>query len=230
MVLLAGEIGAEQVLDVALVAGDRTLATTADQQSGLLERRTHARERGLAHRGVADDAALPHVLTRGLKLRLHQREKGSPRSQELQHGRQHGGHGRERDVAHGQVHDVRAHDSRHVHDVGALEQPHARVLPQLPGELRVSNINGHHGRGAALEQAVGEASCGTAHVEAVEAGGVHAKGGETALELEAPAAHVGRAAAHVQGNAGGDLLPGRGEASVGGGDVAGHDGAQGLVR
>ena len=53
--------------------------------------------------------------------------------------------------------------------VAALEHRHARVLAEPPVELAVGDVERDHGRGPALEQAVGEAAGRGADVEAAAA-------------------------------------------------------------
>ena len=71
----------------------------------------------------------------------------------------------ERHVDHGEVRPCRQRRGVEAAHVGALEQCHARVLAQRPGELAVADVDGDYRRGAALQHAVGEAAGRCADVQ-----------------------------------------------------------------
>ena len=74
--------------------------------------------------------------------------------------------------------------------VRALEHDDARVGAQLRVELAVADVDRVHARGAALQQAVGEAAGRRADVEADAARGIEPERVERARELLAAARHV----------------------------------------
>ena len=71
--------------------------------------------------------------------------------------------------------------------VEPLDHGHARVLAQAHVDLAVGDVDGGHPRGAALQQAVGEAAGRGADVEAVAPFDVDAERVERVFELDAAA-------------------------------------------
>ena len=77
--------------------------------------------------------------------------------------------------------------------VRAFHHDDAIVVAQLPVQLPVGDVEGHHGLSAALEEAVRETARRCPHVEAAPAGRVEAEPREGVRELDPPAGHVARA-------------------------------------
>ena len=107
-------------------------------------------------------------------------------------------------------------------------EPHALVLAQRPIKLSATHIDRNDRCGAALEQAIGKAARGAAHIEASKAHGIDPKRIERALELEPAAPHVGNTALHVQGQTGRHLKARRGQTLAATRDQAGHKSAKGI--
>ena len=185
----------EQKLPVALGAGDRRRNGLDD----LPAQRAHAIrdfvDRQLVRLGVAHDASLAHMLAPRLKLRLDQnhglseRRRGSQDRLQQQRGRD------ERDV-HRQQRDRRSFTplfqcSRSKKPrIGALHQPHPRVVAQLHGNLAEARIDGGHVRRAMLQQAIGKPSRRGAHVQAAASLDGDWPMFERRGQLHSPAAHI----------------------------------------
>ena len=91
----------------------------------------------------------------------------------------------------------RAHErAPHLRGCGAprfvlrVEHDDARVMPEFPVELAVTDVHGIDLGGAVLQQAVGEPAGGGAGVERGHAGDVEAERGDGALQLLAAAVTV----------------------------------------
>ncbi len=68
-------------------------------------------------------------------------------------------------------------------DVRLLEDRHARIGSELPGELSGPDVHCHHMTRASLQQAVGETAGGGSRIEAVSAGRVDRERVERGGEL-----------------------------------------------
>ena len=145
--------------------GDSATPSTRAPHSG--SARDHVVDDAAVHLGIADDPALAHVGRAGLELRLHERERAPPGRRTGQCGWKGLGEADEGDVGDEEGRTVREVVAAEVTDVRALEDGHARVLPQLRMKLPVPDVERDHPRGPGLEQAVGEATRGGAHVEHV---------------------------------------------------------------
>jgi hypothetical protein len=71
-----------------------------------------------------------------------------------------------------------------VADVGPFEDINAWVLPQLPSQLTIADIDGVDFARTMLEKAVGEATRGRAHIESDLAGNDDFKGSQRSLQFE----------------------------------------------
>ena len=105
-------------------------------------------------------------------------------------------------------------------------QHHARVGAQFPIELAGADIDRMDAHGSGLEQNVGESAGGGADIEAGPAGDIDGEVAERAGQLEAAAAHVGRAREDLDATVIGDGLAGLGGFLPVDEHLAGHD--QGL--
>src|SRR5207247_7614956 len=149
-----------------------------------------AGDRRGAHRRAAHHAALPPPPTPHLELRLHEREDGGARPYHARHYGEHGSERDEGDVDGRQIGGLRQHGRRESTRVRALDHEHARILPELPRELPVADVERDHPPRATLEQAVGEAARRGAHVERYQVTRLEAEGIERTGELLAAPAHV----------------------------------------
>src|SRR5581483_8450832 len=144
----------------------------------------HAPEHLPVHLRVADDA-LGGLGAAGLELRLHEHQRLPAGRCEGEHGRQRHAHRDERDVADDEV--GRERQRAELARVRTLEHGHARVGAQARVELAVADVERDHAASARLQQAVGEAPRGGAHVDAVPAPRVDAERLERVRELLASA-------------------------------------------
>jgi hypothetical protein len=76
--------------------------------------------------------------------------------------------------------------------VDAFVNDHARIVAQLPIQLAVTDIDGVHAGGSALQQAIGEAAGGGSHVQADATAHVDREMIQRAGQLEPAAADVGQ--------------------------------------
>src|SRR5439155_664682 len=114
--------------------------------------------------------------------------------------------------------------------VRALDHDHAHILPELPGELPVADVERDHPPRAALEQAVGEATRRGADVERDQVARLEAEGVERPGQLLAASAHVGGVgAAQPHQGVGEDLRARLGDGTVAHEHVARHDEAPGAL-
>ncbi len=139
---------------------------------------------------IADDAAAGDVFSTELELWL---DEADDRAAVFEHGEDGGqdfGEGNEGEIGDGEPDffaDVCWH---HVAGVELLLDDDSRVVAKFPDELVGSHIDGVDADGAALEQAVGEATGGGSDVDADPAGGVDVEGIKRAFKLESAAADV----------------------------------------
>jgi hypothetical protein len=147
-------------------------------------------EGGAPQLRIAHHAALPDALAADLELRLDHRQAVEPLGSARQHGRQHLLQRDERDVHDDQVGRVRQLVAGDSAGVRALDHRHTGVAAQPPVELAVRDVERHHVRGAALQQAVGEAAGGGADVQRPAPLDRHAQGIERVRELDPAARHV----------------------------------------
>ncbi len=145
------------------------------------------RDRLAAELHVAHHAALADTLPPHLELRLDHRQAVVPRRGHAEHGRQHLPQGDERDVDHDQVGRVRELVGLDRARVATLDHGHALVVAQPPVELAVGDVERDHVRGAALQQAVGEAARRGADVERLAPRDVDRQRVERVGELDAAA-------------------------------------------
>ncbi len=80
---------------------------------------------------------------------------------------------------------------RQITRVRALDDGHSRIVAQAPIELAVGHVERDHARGAALKQAVGEATGGGTDVEAGVAADVEVEAVEGVGELDPATRDVG---------------------------------------
>jgi len=142
------------------------------------------------HLRIAHDSAFAHLALRGLKLRLHQNDHSARRREQRRDRRNKHGGGDETGVADGQIERLGTVSRLKVPRVDAFADGDARVVPDLPIELAMADVKSPDVGRAALKQAVGEASRGSADVEARPARGMNLKVIESGRQLEAAAADV----------------------------------------
>ena len=105
---------------------------------------------------------------------------------------------------------------------------HTIVLAQRPVKLGTAHVDRDNGRGTTLEQAIGEAARGAAHIEASKIRRINPERVERTLELKAAAPNVRNASLHVQRQARGHLKARRSQALAATRDQAGHKSAKGI--
>jgi len=75
--------------------------------------------------------------------------------------------------------------------MGPLHGHNARVTPDLPGQLTVSNVDGENFCCTLLKKTVGESAGGCAGIAANVPGGINAKIGKSLLQLPSASADIG---------------------------------------
>ena len=185
-------------LTIAAIARDRAVGGVDDLPALGKRPLPELIENALAYGLVAHDAPAGHVRWAGLELGLQQDHARCAPGQARRDGGQHLAQGDEGDVG---DKEVEGRELGEVAGVGAFHGGHARVFAQLLVELPTAHVNGDHGNGAVLEQAVGEAARGGADIEAAQAGHIDGEGIEGGLELAAAATHVALDLAQVEGSA-----------------------------
>ena len=127
--------------------------------------RRHVDQRLAPVVGRPHDAALPHPLAPDLELGLDHRQAVPALGRARERRGQSLAQRDERDVGDDEVGRVGQRAGLERARVHALDHRHARVVADLPVKLPVGHVERDHARGAALEQAVGEAAGGGADVE-----------------------------------------------------------------
>ena len=142
---------------------------------------------------VANDSSFADLAFPHFELGLYQDNHfARPASKMRQRPRQNHGDGDEADIANRQVDGSPMSARRQIARVHAFVHDHARIVAQFPVELAGADVDGVHARGAALQQAIGEAAGRGADVEADFARHVDAEMIERRFQLQAAAADVPR--------------------------------------
>ena len=144
------------------------------------------------HLGVAHHAFLPDVAAPRLELRLDQRHDLSRVFQQMLRRLQHLLQGYERHVDRGEVQQFPNILGADVADIRPLHIHHPRVVPELPRELPVSDVDGIDLRRAVLERAVREAARGRADVGHDPARKGNPEDLQRLFELQPAPAHIGK--------------------------------------
>ena len=139
------------------------------------------------HRWVGDDALFPNLGPTGLELGLDQCHHVGAGAQQRWHPVDDQCDRDKGDVDRDDI-ELTTVGWQHVGvqdaSVEAFERNHTGVLPELPGELIVSDVKGHHPLGTSLEQDVGEAPGRGSDVEGEPVARVDAKDLERMRELD----------------------------------------------
>ena len=138
--------------------------------------------------GVADDAAFGDVFAAEFELRFDQADHAAVLIQYREHRRKDIGERNEGQIHHREMHFFADVLRRHEAGVELFFDDHAWVVAQFPDQLVGADIHGMDAGGAALQQAVGEATGGSADIDADPAVGVDGEGIESAFEFESAAA------------------------------------------
>ena len=75
-------------------------------------------------------------------------------------------------------------------DIGSLKKRHTAVVAQFPVKLTITHINSDNMRRSALEQTIGEPSCGRPHIDATEPSRLKAKIVQSPGQLETTARNI----------------------------------------
>ena len=142
----------DEELHIAFGAGDRAFHDAVDGPAAGFEPFARFAADPSVERGVADDAAFADFLAPDLELRFDERDQRASGRGETQRDFEHFGEADERGVAHDPV--ARAVDQlgRERAGVDLFEHGHARIPPELPGELVGADIDREDVRRAVLEQ------------------------------------------------------------------------------
>ena len=149
------------------------------------------------HRGILNDpGAARHLLTSGLKLRLDQRHDPPAIPQQPHRWRQDQSQRNERAINHRQIEWLRRGTQLaqlrqgQVTRVHLFERFDARILPDLPGQLPVPNIDCHNTRRPMLKQTIGKSTRTRAEINGPQPGGIHREVFKGMLELVTAATDV----------------------------------------
>jgi hypothetical protein len=94
-------------------------------------------------------------------------------------------------------------------DVCTLNDHHPRILPQLPGQLSITDIHGKDPACTVLKKAVGKPAGGGAHIETGKTGYINFHGLQSAFEFKAASAYIGNVFSFQNNDIlCGDLCPG----------------------
>lgn len=183
----------------------------------------------LVQGGVADDAAFADLVFAKLELGLDQDDGVAAWAQRGEGGWQHEREGDEGDIGDDEVHVFADVFGLEVADVVVLPGDDAGIAAQLPDELICAHVEGEDLAGAALQEAIGEASGARADIKADTACGIDAEVIERAFELEATTADVFGSGPDADGGVFGHELAGLGDGGVIDEHVPGEDEAFALL-
>ena len=188
---VVGSVGAEpgQELPIALGPANRGCDNSGHGQIDLLEGRLDPFDRASVEPGVGDDPALPDLVAADFELRFDQHDPvGAPGPQ----GRQGTGDDPERDEREIRDDQVEWRSKRGrigMANVGAFNDRDPGVGAEAPVELAVSDVDGRHGNGPALKEAVGEPTGGRSHVDRRPPDDADAEPVDPGLELASASPH-----------------------------------------
>jgi hypothetical protein len=115
--------------------------------------------------GIAHHPAFADVPAAGLELRLDESHKPGILGGERQRRRQYRREANKARIASDHVDRLWDLDSGEIAGIQPLVNNDAWILPQFPGELAMTDVDGINARGAARQQHVGEAACRSADIE-----------------------------------------------------------------
>src|SRR6476661_6023125 len=156
----------QEVFDVSVLPGQRTGRQAAQVQAGVERCPGHLLHGHppLTLRG--DHAGAAQAVLADLELRLDHQHQVAPGPGAVSQGLNHKGEGDEGKVGDGQGRGAADIGGRHVPDVHALVDFHARVVPEVRHQLAVPDVDRHHVRGPPPQQDVREAAGGGTGVKA----------------------------------------------------------------
>ncbi len=115
---------------------------------------------------IPHDTAFADLTLADLELGLDQRQDGGVLLHKLKDSRYDDSEGNKRNVDRDEVDRLADGFKGQVANVGPFDDSNARVLSQFPSQLAIADIDGVNLARTVLEQAVGEAARGRAHIEA----------------------------------------------------------------
>jgi hypothetical protein len=163
-----------------------------------LECRSNAIERLGVESGIANDAALPDIFAADFELRFYENHKLAGRPEKRDESRKNEGDRDEADVADDETDRLADIGGLQIARVSALVKNHAGVGSEFPIDLAGSGIDAMHAQSAVLEQAIGEASGGSADIEADFLLWIDGELAERGFELEPATADVAKGLLHFE--------------------------------
>src|ERR1051326_3305611 len=197
--------GIEQELLIAFRAGDGTFHDGRFETQAL-HRAFHALTRGAMQFRRPHDAAFADLAFPHLELWLVGYNHATLGAQNRRGRRQNQGYGNEADVKRCQIHEFADVLESQISRVHAFVYHDARIVAQLPIELARAHVHRMHARRPALQQAICEATGGTANVQAHAPGHLDVEFVQRRRQLDAAAAHIRRFAGDCNAARGVDIV------------------------